>query len=235
MSNIKDPLFLLLETSTEVCSVALSRGEKIVSYRIVKEPKSHARIIALLVEELFKEAGLNISDCSAVVVSEGPGSYTGLRVGASIAKGICYGAGKPLIAVSSLELLARLASSEEKEIPSEAIIIPMIDARRMEVYTARYDACCNLISKTEAVILNENSFSEDLAKGIVFFTGDGAGKFMDIMKHPNARFKLIEADARGMVKPALEKFHSGKFVDVAYFEPFYLKDFVAGVTKKRLL
>lgn len=230
-----DPILLLLETSTEICSVALCLGEKIVSYRIVSEAKSHARIIAVLVEEVFKEAGLSIGDCSAVVVSEGPGSYTGLRVGVSIAKGICYGAGKPLIAVSSLELLARLAVSNEVDIPEKAIVVPMIDARRMEVYTARYDACCNPLSKTEALVLNESSFSEDLAKGIVIFTGDGAGKFMDIMKHPNARFRLIGADARGMVRPALEKFHKGEFVDVAYFEPFYLKDFVAGVTKKRLL
>ncbi|MFA6335694.1 MAG: tRNA (adenosine(37)-N6)-threonylcarbamoyltransferase complex dimerization subunit type 1 TsaB [Bacteroidales bacterium] len=235
MSNISDPLLLLIETSTEICSVALSRGEDIVSYRVVDEPKSHARIIALLVEEVLKEGGLSVDDCNAVVVSEGPGSYTGLRVGVSIAKGICYGAGKPLIAVSSLELLARLAISNGKGISADTLFVPMIDARRMEVYTAKFDAVCNQTSNTEAVILDESNFSEELSKGVVVFIGDGAKKFKDIVNNPNAQFRLIGADARGMVKPALEKFKSGKFEDVAYFEPFYLKDFVAGVTRRRLL
>lgn len=232
MSN---PLLLLIETSTEVCSVALSRGEKILSHRVVNEPKSHARIIALLVEEVIKEGGISIDDCDAVVVSEGPGSYTGLRVGVSFAKGICYGAGKPLIAVSSLELLARLAISDGEGMSEDAVIVPMIDARRMEVYAAKYDVFCNPLSNTEAVILDEKSFSDELSKGVVIFTGYGAEKFKDIINHPNAQFRLIGADARGMVISALKKYNSREFADVAYFEPFYLKDFVAGVTKKRLL
>lgn len=225
---MSEPLLLLIETSTEICSVALCKGVEIVSHREVNEPKSHARIIATLVEAVLAEGGVSIGDCDAVVVSEGPGSYTGLRVGVSIAKGLCYGAGKPLIAISSLELLARLAMAGTHD----AVIVPMIDARRMEVYTAKYDLLCNPLSKTEAIVLDEQSFSDELSKGVVIFAGVGAEKFRRIIDHPNAQFKLIGADARGMVIPALEKYISGEFVDVAWFEPFYLKDFVAGVTKR---
>jgi len=263
---MSDPLLLLIETSTEVCSVALCKGVKTISHRVINEPKAHARIIAVMVEEVLTEVGTSLANCDAVVVSEGPGSYTGLRVGVSIAKGLCYGASKPLIAVSSLELLAQLAihayddtgnnSLDEEEIHTvtdgetvsqsdvvspEAIIIPMIDARRMEVYTAKFDSLCNPLSNTEAVILDENSFSDELSKGIVIFAGVGAEKFKSLINQskdtnnlPNAQFIIIGADARGMVIPALKKYKSGDFVDVAYFEPFYLKDFVAGVTKKKL-
>jgi len=228
------PQLLLIETSTEVCSVALSRGGEITSLRVVKEPKSHARIIAPMIDEILKESTSSIDECDAIVVSEGPGSYTGLRVGVSIAKGLCYGAGKPLIAVSSLELLARLVAGAINENEPYTIIVPMIDARRMEVYTAKYNRLCEPISATEALVITKESFSEDLTKGIVIFTGDGAMKCEPIITHPNARFIRTEANATGMLLPALKKFNEGKFVDVAYFEPFYLKDFVAGVTKKKL-
>ncbi|OFY41705.1 MAG: tRNA (adenosine(37)-N6)-threonylcarbamoyltransferase complex dimerization subunit type 1 TsaB [Bacteroidetes bacterium GWF2_40_14] len=230
MSN---PNLLLIETSTEVCSVALSAGERIISYRVIKEAKSHARVIALLINEVLEEGGLTIDRCDAVVVSEGPGSYTGLRVGVSIAKGLCYGANKPLIAVSSLELLGRLTTRERDVLPG-SVIIAMIDARRMEVYAAKFDSSCNPLSAVEAVILDESSFSAELSKGPVIFSGDGARKFMSMVNNPNANFSLIDADARGMVASALKKYFAGDFVDVAYFEPYYLKDFVAGVTKKIL-
>ena len=136
------PQLLLIETSTEVCSVALSRGTEIVAERVIKEPKAHARIIGNFIEEVLKEASSSVAGCSAIVVSEGPGSYTGLRVGVSIAKGLCYGSGVPMIAVSSLELLARLCV-ESDDIPrGDLIIAPMIDARRMEVYTCRFNRNC---------------------------------------------------------------------------------------------
>ncbi len=231
MSN---PYLLLIETSTEVCSVALSAGESIISYRVVREAKSHARVIALLVNEVLEEGGMTVDKCDAIVVSEGPGSYTGLRVGVSIAKGLCYGANKPLIAVSSLELLARLATKDGDILPG-SVIVSMIDARRMEVYAAKFDSSCNPVSPVEAVILDETSFSAELSKGPVIFAGEGAHKFMNVINNPNAHFSLIDADARGMVKSALKKYYKGDFVDVAYFEPFYLKDFVAGITKKRVL
>ncbi|MCK9628841.1 MAG: tRNA (adenosine(37)-N6)-threonylcarbamoyltransferase complex dimerization subunit type 1 TsaB [Bacteroidales bacterium] len=228
------PQLLLIETSTEVCSVALSRGDQIICSRTVKEPKSHARIIAPLIQEIMSECSTSIGKCHAVVVSEGPGSYTGLRVGASIAKGLCYGASIPLIAVSSLELLARIAVSGTNKFPPSTILVPMIDARRMEVYTAKYNTECKALSQTEAVVITSESFAEELSKGIVVFTGDGAPKCKDIITHPNALFLEGEANATGMLIPALKKFKDKEFADVAYFEPFYLKDFVAGVTKKSL-
>lgn len=226
------PQLLLIETSTEVCSVALSRGNQIICSRTVKEPRSHARIIAPLIQEILTECSTSVGECSAVVVSEGPGSYTGLRVGASIAKGLCYGASIPLIAVSSLELIARIVVAEAGQFSSSTILVPMIDARRMEVYTAKFNMECEALSQTEAVVVTPESFAEELAKGIVVFTGDGAPKCKEIITHPNARFLEGEANATGMLIPALKKFNAGEFADVAYFEPFYLKDFVAGVSKK---
>lgn len=232
---MSSPQLLLIETSTEVCSVALSNGDKIISERIIKEPKAHARIIGSFIEEVMEEASSSVDRCSAVVVSEGPGSYTGLRVGVSIAKGLCFGSGIPLIAVSSLELLARLCV-QEGDLPQGVLTIaPMIDARRMEVYTCRFDRDCHAVSKTEAMVLDENSFSSELSEGSVIFTGDGAKKAMDVIKHPNAMFRILDASAKGMLKPALDKFNKGEFVDTAYFEPFYLKDFIAGVSKRSLL
>jgi len=227
------PQLLLIETSTEVCSVALSRGGSIICSRSAKEPKSHARVIAPMVEEVLKDSSSSMGKCDAVVVSEGPGSYTGLRVGVSIAKGLCYGAGKPMIAVSSLELIARLVTSGLADYHKDDIIIPMIDARRMEVYMARYNTKCEQLTQTEAMVITEESFSKELSRGRVIFTGDGAPKCEKVITHPNALFVSQDANAIGMVIPALKKFNERDFVDVAYFEPFYLKDFVAGVTKKR--
>ena len=229
------PQLLLIETSTEVCSVALSRGTEIIAERIIKEPKAHARIIGNFIEEVLKEASSSVAACSAIVVSEGPGSYTGLRVGVSIAKGLCYGSGIPMIAVSSLELLARLCAESGEMPEGELTIAPMIDARRMEVYTCRYNRNCIPVSKTEALVLDENSFSEELSSGPVIFTGDGAKKAAELIKHENAIFRFTDASARGMAAPAFEKFNKKEFVDTAYFEPFYLKDFVAGISKRSLL
>ncbi|MCK9305277.1 MAG: tRNA (adenosine(37)-N6)-threonylcarbamoyltransferase complex dimerization subunit type 1 TsaB [Bacteroidales bacterium] len=232
---IKEPLLLYIETSTGVCSVALSRGEMLIASDSVNEEKAHARVIAPMTESILLKCGLSLSDTDAVVVSGGPGSYTGLRVGVSFAKGICYGAGKPLISVSSLELLSRLVAEKPGYDPESAeFIIPMIDARRMEVYSVVCDREGKMLSDVEAVVLNNKSYSEQLATGKVVFAGDGSNKFRDIVDSPNAVFIDIVADASGMIKPALEKFRRKAFVDVAYFEPFYLKEFVAGVSKKGL-
>lgn len=232
---MQKPQLLLIETSTEVCSVALGRGNVIVAEREIKEHKAHARVISTFIEEVLAEASSSIKECDAVVVSEGPGSYTGLRVGVSIAKGICYGAGIPLIAVSSLELLARLCLTEG-EIPAGNLsVVPMIDARRMEVYAAVYDRECKQIARTEAHILTEESFASLLADGPVIFTGDGALKAQGVIKHENAIFRIADATARGMLQSAVEKYKRAEFADVAYFEPFYLKDFIAGISKRSLL
>ena len=160
----------------------------------------------------------------------GPGSYTGLRVGVSTAKGLCFGSGKPLLAVGTLDTL--VAQASEKSLPYK-YIIPMIDARRMEVYTAVFENG-RQITETAPAIIDENSFSEYLEQGPCLFIGDGAGKCADVIKHPNARFYQCFPKASAMLEPAIAAYRSGDFKDVAYFEPFYLKEFVATVSKKKL-
>lgn len=246
----KAPTLLLIETSTDVCSVALSNGLTLIDQIISHKPRAHASIISVITEELLNRSKISLEMCDAVAVSEGPGSYTGLRVGVSFAKGLCYGASKPLIAVGSLTLLATLATAQinkdsQKTISTESIdtttILPMIDARRMEVYTAAYSITeerrspIKALTPVKAVVVDSDSFSAQLQKGRVFFCGDGSSKVAEIINHPNAKFLNIEALAQGMIPTAVEKYENREFEDVAYFEPFYLKDFIAGVSKKNLL
>ena len=241
---------ILIETSTALCSTALAENGAIVSYRESSAPKAHASLTAVFIQEMLSERGLSLSDCDAVCVSMGPGSYTGLRVGVSTAKGLCFGSGKPLLAVGTLDTLVAQAAdalaegsdvipSEHDVIPSEVegspyrFIIPMIDARRMEVYTAVFENG-RQITETAPAIIDENSFAEYLTQGPCLFIGDGAGKCADVIKHPNARFCQCQPKASAMLEPALAALHAGNFQDVAYFEPFYLKEFVATVSKKKL-
>ena len=224
---------IFIETSTLVCSVAISKGESIYAERVVKEPKAHARIIPQLLRESIAESGISVEECDAVCVSSGPGSYTGLRVGVSFAKGLCYGSGKPLISVGSLELLAQCAI-DIKGAVSYRYIIPMIDARRMEVYASVFSETGECITPVEAHILEHSSFLKELEEGAVLFCGDGAEKAADIITHTNAHFLPTDSKASGMLRPALKKLRNGEFEDLAYFEPFYLKDFIAGISKKRM-
>ena len=260
---------ILIETSTALCSVALTEGGAVTAYRESSEPKAHASLTAVFVQEVLAEGGVSLSDCDAVCVSMGPGSYTGLRVGVSTAKGLCFGSGKPLLAVGTLDTLVTQAlspaESEANVEPRSGLypgaeasageyryIIPMIDARRMEVYAAVFknqdnpsdviagsEATLQLpaytqITETAPVIVDENSFAEYLEQGPCLFIGDGAGKCADVIKHPNARFCQCHPKASSMLTPALAAFRAGNFKDVAYFEPFYLKEFVATVSKKKL-
>jgi tRNA threonylcarbamoyladenosine biosynthesis protein TsaB len=205
----------------------------------------------VFVQEVLEERGIRLADCDAVCVSMGPGSYTGLRVGVSTAKGLCFGSGKPLLAVGTLDTLVAQASAEESVI-AEGItyshIIPMIDARRMEVYSAVFKAeevsedvsgttpevKYTQLTETTPTIVDENSYAEYLEQGPVLFIGDGAGKCADVIKHPNAHFCQCNPKASAMLEPAMKAYRSQKFEDVAYFEPFYLKEFVATVSKKKL-
>ncbi len=228
------PLILHLET-TAVCSVALSQGAQLLSLRENKDGKSHAQLLAVFIDDILHEQQVSIAGLDAVAVSEGPGSYTGLRVGVSTAKGLCFGAQKPLIAVSSLQSLAALAINKQLLPAPDALIAPMIDARRMEVYTALFNAQGEQTSSTEAKIIDNNSFDTVLNQYPVLFIGDGAEKCSEIITHPNAHFSTLAASAEGMIQPALTKFQQQKLVDVAYFEPFYLKDFIAIPSKKNLL
>ena len=242
---------ILIETSTALCSTALAEDGTITSYRESSAPKAHASLTAVFVQEMLAERGLTLADCDAVCVSMGPGSYTGLRVGVSTAKGLCFGSGKPLLAVGTLDTLVAQAAGEADAaggVGQYHYIIPMIDARRMEVYTAVFEptgasATANdsegslpyrQITETAPVIVDENSFAKELEEGPVLFIGDGAGKCADVLKHPNANFCQCHPKASAMLSPALEAFRKGDFKDVAYFEPFYLKEFVATVSKKKL-
>ena len=247
---------ILIETSTALCSVALTENGKMTAYRESSAPKAHASLTAVFVQEVLEERGVKLADCDAVCVSKGPGSYTGLRVGVSTAKGLCFGSGKPLLAVGTLDTLVAQAAevagtdvipnshniipSEHNVIPSEVegstpykFIIPMIDARRMEVYAAVFENGAQ-ITETTPVIVDENSFAEYLEQGPVLFIGDGAGKCADVIKHPNAHFCQCNPKASAMLQPAVAAYNEKRFEDVAYFEPFYLKEFVATVSKKKL-
>ena len=238
---------ILIETSTALCSVALAQDGAVTSYRESSAPKAHASLTAVFIQEMLAERGITLADCDAVCVSKGPGSYTGLRVGVSTAKGLCFGSGKPLLAVGTLDTLVAQAnsviSSEVEKSKPFRYIIPMIDARRMEVYTAVFEkavseaetpATYTQITETAPMIIDENSFAEYLEQGPCLFIGDGAGKCADVIKHPNAQFCQCWPKASAMLEPAMDALRAGDFKDVAYFEPFYLKEFVATVSKKKL-
>lgn len=226
---------ILIETSTSLCSTALVEDGKVVCERISDEPRAHASKTALFVSEMLSEKGLKVSDCDAVAVSKGPGSYTGLRVGVSTAKGLCFGAGIPMISVGTLDTLVWQAL-DGNMLPEDCrYIIPMIDARRMEVYTGIFTPDGKQVSPTVAQIIDADSFKNQLAEGPVLFIGDGADKCKDTLTSPNARFIQCCPKAASMMHPALEALEAKQFEDVAYFEPFYLKEFITTVSKKKII
>lgn len=235
MSDIKNYI-LLLETATDSCSVALAENGTVIAEKYINQPKAHASLLARYICDILEENGISMDECSAVAVSKGPGSYTGLRVGVSCAKGLCYGASKPLISVCTLATIARMAIDNALySNGGEYLIVPMIDARRMEVYTANFNSKGEQLTPVEAKILDETSYAAELAAGPVLFTGNGAEKFKELVgNNPNAFFAPQEPHAAGMRVIAANKLKAGEFEDNAYFEPFYLKDFIAGKPKKLL-
>lgn len=225
---------LLLETATSVCSVGLSINGEVRHIRESFDQNSHAERITAYIAEIMSSSELDFTELDAVAVSKGPGSYTGLRIGVSTAKGICYALSIPLIAIDTLKGLAAAALlSFTNQPPSGLFLRPMIDARRMEVYTACYDLDLNLLKPTEAVILNHESFNTALEKINILFFGDGAAKCRDLLKDiANASFDLsIHPTVKAFGTLAERLFIEGIFEDMPYFEPFYLKDFVAGIPK----
>jgi tRNA threonylcarbamoyladenosine biosynthesis protein TsaB len=223
-------LILCLETSTKVCSVALGKDGKIISLKESSDEKySHAENLTVYIEEVCREAKISLREIGAIAISKGPGSFTGLRIGVSTAKGLCYALDKPLIAINSLEAMAGgCISHRTSVIGHQSLFCPMIDAKRMEVYCAVYDENTREIKKTSAEIIDENSFSDLLAKNKIYFFGDGAEKCKSKIKHPSAIFlDNINPSAQFML-PIAEKYFSEKnFEGLAYFEPFYLKYFVS--------
>ena len=277
---------ILIETSTALCSTALAEDGKIVSYLESTTPRAQASLTAPFVKQMLDGHGLAVSDCDAVCVSKGPGSYTGLRVGVSTAKGLCFGAGIPLIAVGTLDTLVYQAADEGLLPEGCRYVIPMVDARRMEVYTAVFtpdgkqltQTCPQVIeslsqpisgtlnssapagatladqpsspagatlaelpsSPAEATLADLPSspagatLADLLAEGPVLFIGDGAGKCRETLAHPNAHFVQCCPKASAMLRPAFAALSARRFEDTAYFEPFYLKEFIATVPRKKL-
>lgn len=230
---------LLIETSTSLCSVALAENAVVTSYKESTEPRAQAALTAPFVDEVLKSRDMKLRECTAICVSSGPGSYTGLRVGVSTAKGLCFGASLPLVSIDTLSILAAQAFDEDLVPEGCKYIVPMIDARRMEVYTTVY-RCAGSFEESERIaeitpmIVGDGSFADLLAEGKVLFIGDGALKCKDTLNHPNAVYAGCCPKASSMLRPALKKIYDMKFEDVAYFEPFYLKEFVATVSKKNL-
>ena len=225
---------LLIETSAKICSAALAVDGKVVFSKKNDEGMAHARLLPGFVDAVLKNLGGAKID--AVAVSSGPGSYTGLRIGVATAKGLAFGYDAPLIAVPTLELLAYTVKSSV-EVEKDALICPMIDARRMEVYSQLFDADVKKAGETQAEIITEDSYKELLQTGKkVYFAGDGSAKCSGVITSENAVFvDSIEPDAANMAELAERRLRNGEFVDVAYFEPFYLKDFVATQSKHKVL
>ncbi len=229
---------LNIETSTRICSVALAVDGKVVAMQESAVKNSHARHITVFAEEVMYQSGMNFKDLDAIAVSKGPGSYTGLRIGVSTAKGFCYSLDKPLISVGTLRALANgmlLKMKSEGKNPDDFLFCPMIDARRMEVYAAVYDSALRVLREVKAEVIDEKAFAEFLkGEKPLLFMGDGAPKCKEILTRISDKALFPEdfpASAAYMAPLSEEKFTKGQFEDTAYFEPFYLKDFVAGIPR----
>lgn len=226
---------LNIETSTDVCSVAISDNGLVVFNKEDHSGPNHAVKLGVYVDEALSFIDAHGISLEAVAVSCGPGSYTGLRIGVSMAKGICYGRDVKLISIPTLELMAVPVLLGEHPAEEDALIVPMLDARRMEVYAKVMDRALKEVRPIQADIVDAETYKEYLDRGTVYFFGNGAEKCMEVINHPNARLvKGIEPLAKNMAPLAEKRFVEGKFEDVAYFVPFYLKDFVAKMPKKLL-
>ena len=225
----KEPLLLHIETATEVCSVALSLGMNILGVEESADGNSHSKHLLPFIERLMKETGKCLEELDGIVVSIGPGSYTGLRIGTSTAKGIAYSLGKPVMTVGTLESIAYGAAAQwvSDGLPAPQYI-SMIDARRMEVFAAHYDEQLREAEVPAAVIVDENAFRKILDEHRVIFCGNGMPKCKELLsQHPNALFIDNRLSAQSLLLPALRKWEAEDFADTAYFEPFYLKEYVA--------
>ena len=234
-------MILCINTATTLCSVAIGRaGEQPMGVEEIADPHAHSTSLAPMVERLMTQCGVSTNQLSAVAVNKGPGSYTGLRIGVSMAKGLCYALSKPLIAIGSLEAMAQGVLQQRGSLwqPTNqpTLLCPMIDARRMEIYTALYDEQLHPVLDVEAKVIDQGAFGEWLSAHRILFFGDGANKCRSAIDHPNATFiDGIEPSAAYMLPLAHNALQQGKTEDVAYFEPFYLKDFVAIKGKNKVL
>ena len=225
-------MILCLETATPVCSVALNDGNRCLALRECVGQNAHSEKITIFIKEVLDEVGIGYEQLGAVAVSQGPGSYTGLRIGVSTAKGVCYAADRKMMAIDTLHAMAcGMKERLGNQLQANDLLIPMIDARRMEVYASIFDADLNKLEDTAALVIDENSFSELAAAGRkIWLFGDGAPKLKAVFAD-RPEIQIVEGfnpSAAFMASWADQQLKAGKFVDVAYFEPFYLKDFIAG-------
>ena len=239
---MRDPFILHIETATSICSVALSEGENLLILKESADERSHAKLLTKFIKECFLETKREISQLDAVNVSKGPGSYTGLRIGVSTTKGIAYAHNIPVIATGTLNVLV-LAALKNREISAGinqnkkgVLLCPMLDARRMEVFTAFFNPDSTPFREVSADIIETDSYADLLQSHRIFFFGDGSEKCKGILQHPNAQFiDNITPSAGHMVSPGLDAYKIKAFENVAYFEPFYLKEFIATIPKKKVL
>ncbi len=223
-------LILNIETATKNCSVSLAKNGQTTHIKELNDGKySHAEKLHQFIDDILKEAKITLNEVDAIAISKGPGSYTGLRIGVSSAKGLCFAVDKPLISIGTLESLANAINIEH------GLIIPMLDARRMEVYASVFNHKQQQVREIKAEVINENSFKEELEQGKVYFLGDGAEKCKTVITHKNAVFVDEQfPSAEQMSALSYHKYLNSEFEDVAYFEPFYLKDFVVTPAKKKV-
>lgn len=232
-------LILCIETGTDVCSVGIARDGELLSLRESDEGRDHARKVAVFVDELLRETGIDPDELDAVAVGKGPGSYTGLRIGVSFAKGLCYGLKKPLVAIGSLDALVEVAREDYEagilsvEDWDRALLCPMVDARRMEVYAQVFDAEGVAQTEVSAEVVDESTYASlrCQARPFVIF-GNGARKCAEVLS--DAHYVEVTPSARGLARLAQQALEEGRTEDIAYFEPFYLKDFVVLTSRKKL-
>lgn len=223
-------LILHIETATPICSVALSRGHDCIALKELNEFNSHSEVLTVFIEEILDANNLKVKDLDAIALSNGPGSYTGLRIGASVAKGLAYAAEKPIITIDTIEALAHglIQNSTKYKFKDQVLFCPMIDARRMEVYTAFYNKDFKTIKTLSPFIIDENNLDSYLAQYSIILGGTGAQKCYDLYKHKGNIYlnEQIKCSAKYLIPLALHKYEAEDFANLAYFEPNYLKDFV---------
>ncbi len=232
---------LHIETATHVCSVCISDDEQVLGLKESFEPNMHSTQLGVFIDTLLSDTQLQVAELDAIAVSLGPGSYTGLRIGVSTAKGLAYGANIPIIGIDTLQIIANAYLNnpglQAHHLPDENIVLcPMIDARRMEVYTAQYDLSLKPLTQVEAVIVNHESFQTELGRNTLLFFGNGSSKCRTVIDHPQAHIiEGVHPSSKYMVSIAMAHYRASEFVDTAYFEPFYLKDFIATIPKKKVI
>ena len=236
------PLILHIETATDICSAAISEGDQILALVESGPERSHAKLLNTFIRKAVAQSGKELKMLDAIAVSKGPGSYTGLRIGVSTAKGLAYALEKPLLSCGTLENMAYGAMAHQAvkdisgSIGDNLLLCPMLDARRMEVYAAFYSLDISTVREVSADIINERSYSDLLATHHICFFGNGAQKCKEVITSPNAIFiDEMNPSAGSMIRPVLRDYEQQQFEDVAYFEPFYLKDFVATIPRKKVL